>query len=260
MSTCAPWATIADVCAPCDEYDFDPALLELGLQIASDHLYNATRQRWPGICTDTIRPCGLGSSTRWSNPSYRQSNAHLFGWCGCHSARSCGCRGLSEIRLPRFPVVSVDEVKIDGAVVDPALYRPDGRWLVWVGDEPRSWPCCQRLDLEDTEEETYSISYTYGTDPPPGGVNAAAILGCQIALACQGASACRLPKRVQTITRQGVTMTILDPLTLFADGLTGIPEVDMWVSGTLLGDRRRRARVRVPGQTPNVRRTGTSGS
>ena len=126
--------------------------------------------------------------------------------------------------------------------------------------ERQGWPCCTRLDLADTEEDTWSITYTYGQNPPIGGIRAAAVLACELTLAFQPETVnqCRLPKRVTSITRQGVSMAILDPLTLFADGLTGLSEVDLWVSSVAVGAKRRRASVIVPGQPAHgIRRTNT---
>ena len=252
-STCEPWATVADVCTPCDDYEMDEALLEDSLQLATDVLFQFTGRQWPGECTETVRPCGYGT-------------AIARGWCGCMSSSSCGCKRLSELWLPNGPVVSVSEVKIDGDVLDPARYRVDDqRTLVYLPASPsavrQGWPCCQRLDRADTEADTWSVTYTWGSLPPIGGVKAAAALGCQLALACQPeavrAGACRLPQRVTTITRQGVSMALLDPLTLFADGQTGLAEVDLWVGSVLAGRQRRPGMVYRPGAGATVRRVGT---
>lgn len=261
--TCSPWAEAGDVGPPCNDYGFDEALLDDALQFASDVLFNLTGRRWPGECVDTLRPCGYGTGRTtaprqsWSGQGY--AGAH---WCGCNDSRACGCRRPSEVKLPGYPVRSIQQVKIDGAVVPSARYRVDDhRWLVYLpadGEQRRGWPCCQRLDLADTEDDTWSITYTYGMAPPVGGQLAAASLACQVALSRDPAqsTACRLPKRVTAITRQGVSLAVLDPLTLFADGLTGLAEVDMWVQSVLLGDKRRRATVHVPGASPRHRRTG----
>lgn len=246
-----PWATVADVCAPCDDYDFDEVVLENALQFASEVLYNFTGKRWPGEQSDTIRPCGIRSSDG--------------GWCGCNRPRSCGCQRLSEIKLPGHPVTGIDYVKIDGTIIDPSLYRlDDHRYLVWLGsddEERQAWPCCQRIDLADTEEETFTVAYTWGTGPDQGGVMAAAALGCQLALAFCGASdaatKCRLPKRITSIARQGVTIAVLDPLTLFKEGQTGLAEVDMWIASKAMGAKTRRASVKRIGGGRAVRRTGT---
>lgn len=257
---CAPWADAADACSPCDLYEFDPALLVDGIEVASGVLYNLTGRRWPGVCTQTIRPvsaCGCQAYPgSWWLPSGAPRPVAL---CGC------GCGGVSEIVLPGYPVITVDEVVIDGIVVDAARYRLDDRQtLVYQpaldGTEDRGqWPCCQRLSRPDGEEGTWSVTYTFGQDPPLGGIKAAASLGCQLALACLPADAegakCRLPKRVTSITRQGVTLAIIDPLTLFQDGLTGLPEVDLWVSSVMVGDKRRRGRVSVPGRSRHRRTT-----
>ena len=247
-STCYPWATIADVPSPCDDYTFDTALLEDALQVASDVLFGFTGRQWPGECTTTIRPCG-----------YRTPES-----CGCLTSSTCACKRLSELQLPGT-VVSVDEVKIDGDVLSVDRYRVDDyRYLVFLPEsesaELQGWPCCQRLDYADTEEDTWSVTYTFGQDPPLGGVKAAASLGCQLALGWQPETVdqCRLPQRVTSYARQGVTLAVVDPLTLFADGLTGLTDVDLWVQSIMLGAARRRASVFVPGQPKHgIRRVDT---
>lgn len=266
--TCSPWATTADVCSPCDDYAFDPVVLEDCLQVASDVLFELTSRRWPGVCAEVVRP----------NAQYRAHDGprywgHLvgrigassspWGWCSCNRPREWGCSSLSEVLLGASPVLSITEVLVDGVVVAPGEYRVDDhRYLVGLeraDGTRRRWPCCQNMALPDTEEGTWSVAYTYGLEPPLGGVRAAAALGCQLALACQPETVgkCRLPKRITSITRQGVTVAVLDPLTLFADGLTGLAEVDLWVQSTRLGVARRRATVLVPGQARDVRRPGT---
>lgn len=248
-SSCQPWASTGDVCAPCNAYDFDLTVLEDALQMATDVLNNFTGWKWPGECEDTVRPCGP-----------RQP-----GWCGCRSIRECGCRRLSEIKLPQGPVVEVTEVLIDGEVVDPALYRiDDERWLVYLPEdefaERQGWPCCQRIDLDSTELDTWEVTYVYGANPPVGGVKAAATLGCHLALACSEdpdlVAECELPERITSVVRQGLSMAVLDPLDLFDKGKTGITSVDLWVSSVLYGIRHRQAAVFVPGRGPLVTRPG----
>lgn len=241
--TCSPWAQVEDLASPCAE--LDPDLLLDGLQMASDVLYDFTRRRWPGECTTTVRPCGYRTKTRWSLTG--------AGWCGCAFRRTCGCRGLSEIRLPGHAVSAVTAVAIDGAVLDASRYRVDNhRWLVYLPESDtatrQAWPCCQRLDRPDTELDTFSVTYAHGSAPPAGGRRAAMTLGCQLATAWTPAVAgqCKLPKRVTTVARQGTTLAVLDPLTLFRDGLTGLEDVDLWVGAVNRGTDRRNATVWSP--------------
>lgn len=218
------------------------------LRLASSVLFNFTRQKWPGVCTDIFRPCST-TCRYWNWPT---SSFTLFPY----DRSVCGCGSQDKIVLPGFPVTALTRVTIDG--VDEALsqFRIDnGNLLVTVravdGDPIITFPGCQRMDLPPTEVGTWEIEYEYGAVPPPEGVRAAAILGCELARSCAPtgsaqSAACRLPKRVTSITRQGVSMAILDPLDLFEQGKTGIPEVDLWVASVLYGDKWQPAAVYDP--------------
>ncbi len=264
--TCAPWATLGDLCSPCDDYAMDTAVLETWLQVASDNLYNLTGRRWPGECERTERPCGGGCFAGLvlapNTPASLIGALSSLPWPFLGSERrSCGCTALSRVRLSGYPVTEILEVLVDGEVVDPAEYMiQGGRYLVGLRKADgtlRTWPNCQYLELATTEEGTFSVRYLYGAAPPPGGVAAAASLGCQLALSCQPeaitSGRCRLPKRVTTITRQGVTLAVIDTFGLFKDGLTGLAEVDMWISAVRYGDKGRRASMSDPSRARGVR-------
>jgi hypothetical protein len=256
MGTCAPWATEADVCSPCDDYDFDPALLDLGLQIASDVLNDWLGGAYPGECTDLIRPTATcachGTSLRpWVPPGV--ATGGLWG-CACSDTPA-------EVILPGYPATSIMEVIIDGQVVDPARYElQDRRRLVWLTSGPRvSWPCCQRLDRPAGEPGTWSVEYGYGQGPPAGGVRAAAVLGCEIAMSCDPGSqdSCRLDPSFTGVARQGVSGTREGAADLFPKGISGLPIVDLWVQSQLIRSARRPARAWVPGKRRRERRTTT---
>lgn len=235
------WATAADACGPCAAEDsgIDAEVLAANMRVASEILFAVTGYQWPGVRTDVWRPPGVGCGCPTS-PTLRVEHPRAGSW-------------VSEVHLPGYPVVSVSEVLIDGVVVDPELYRvDDSAYLVWRGDDPANdgrsgWPCCQRMRLDADQDDTWQVTYQWGAAPPDGGVKAAAALGCEFSLGCSTDSAlrsqCRLPRRVASITRQGVTVAVLDNLNLFAEGRTGIPEVDLWVGSVLLGRKRRRAGV-----------------
>lgn len=79
----------------------------------------------------------------------------------------CGC-GLDAIPLDGFDPVIV-AVKIDGVALAGADYNlhssRDGRWTLVreaVDLQPDSWPSCQSMWRPDTEDDTFSIEYTYG--------------------------------------------------------------------------------------------------
>lgn len=236
---CTPWATSADVTGPCADYSFDTDYLDIGLQIASDVLFELTGRRFPGVCVDTIRP-----------PSE----------CEC-SHDHCGCGYVSEYRLPGFPVVSVEEILVDGAVIPQARYRVDNYALLVYQPDPAAtsdpiaaWPRRQRLGYPTTEDGTWQITYMFGAMPPAGGVRAAAHYGCQLAMGMAGSSECALDPNVRSIVRQNLTIAVADPSTLVEDGLTGLSDVDAWVASILLGEQRKPASVWVPGRKRAARR------
>lgn len=236
VDVCTPWATEADLCPPCDGYDFDAQLLDDMLAFASDVLYRLSGRRFAGSCQDTVRPV----------------------LCGCRST-SCSCENLSQISLGQYPITEVTEVKVDGeTLVADVDYRVDNfRWLVRLPDEDGSrnhWPSRQRLDLASSEEDTFEVTFTYGVPPPTAGRLAAAELACHLALACVGSDDCRLPKRVRSVSRQGVTIDTVDPQTFLEKGRIGLTLCDIFLTAY---PKRGRISMYSPDVVPSVRRVGT---
>lgn len=239
--TCSPWATSADAVGPCASYDFDPAIMDAAMQMASDVLYLLTRRRWPGECSDTVRPPSM---------------------CGCGGGYDrCACGGVSEYMLPGYPVIGVDQVIVDGVIIPPERYRVDNAMmLVYLPDldapgEPISgWPRYQRADWPTTEQGTWQVSYTYGGAPPAIGRTAAALLGCEYALGMTGDDRCSLPSGTIQATRQNLTIAVLDPSTVFPEARTGLPLVDLWLESLRYDDEHRPASVWVPGRSKGARR------
>ena len=235
----------------------DLDLLDEAMLVASDVLWNLTGRKWAGVCTDTIRP-----QAQWRNfdgprrwwPSVVSGTTYPWGWCSCHRGRETGCASVPEIRLPSGPVVpDAITVKIDGLeFFDFRL--DDHRFLVRTDGE--GWPCCQNLLLDDSEDGTWSVTYDFGRRPPIGGRRAAASLGCELAMLASPdlTDRCRIPKRATGINRQGVTLNLQDVAANFKDGVTGLPEVDLWVTSETLGAKRRRMSVMIPGRWRSSRR------
>lgn len=250
--TCSPWTTIDNVACS----DLDPTVVARSIQVASDVLFNLSGRQYPGICHDYLRPTARfrqASTPRWwaavgSRPAQ--------GYCSCNRSTEYGCASIPEISLPNRQVIAESiVVRINGTSYDntDGIFRlDDGHRLVRT--DGSGWPCCQDLRADDaTDDHTFAIEYDYGQMPPVGGIEAAASLACQIALARVGSDACQLLPQVKTATRQGITIEIADPATLFQNGTTGLPDVDLWLSSLRVGRRARRARVMVPG-TPSAGR------
>jgi len=259
---CAPWTDLAAVRVCCvDDPPDDPTILE-AIDAASEILFELSGRRYSGACEQTLRPCsrtvdanlyslhGSIQNVAW------QGGGFEWGLCSCQGAAACGCATIPQIDLGRRPVAAVTAVRIDGAVLPPANYRVDEyRWLVRLDGE--SWPCCQNLLGDDaSDDDTFAVDLTFGVAPPVAGRRAASILACELAKSCVGVE-CQLPKRVTTITRQGVSMALLDPLDFLNNGSTGIYEVDLFLKAVNPSGRRRPMSVASPDVSSPARQVGT---
>lgn len=255
-SVCNPWATPDDACTSCNDYSFNFPLLDQMLDVASDILFELSGRQFTGTCTKTVYPCSQRTyRDPWPDRSTSSTGLYITPSCGCGVPDSCGCGGIHQIQLGAYPVTNIDEVKVDGAVVPESSYRIDGfKYLVRTDGEP--FPCCS--DLSDLDN-AFSVTFDYGLEPPPAGVQAAADLACQLALACDDTRSgeCKLPQRVTSLTRQGVSMVLLDPFDFLENGRTGVYSVDLWLSAVNPRGLRRPPAVLSPDIGQRVRRVNT---
>ena len=260
---CAPWITSADVAAVCSALDFsgDPEVYDPYALAASQVLWELSGRQFAGECERTVRPCvpgcGCWPTREWAYGAWDSwygwwggiQGQHGYGGRGC-----CGC--LSEVKLSGYPVRQVTEVLIDGVAIDAADYRLDqNQFLVYLDDadgNPQHWPACQNLARADTEEGTFSVTYTYGADPPEAGLLAAAELACQIASASAGQE-CALPAGTTRVTRQGITVEVERIKAI----LSRLPLTNLFLQTYNPQGLRRRAAVWSPEIRPFGRRVGT---
>ena len=260
---CADWTDIAAVRACCTTEAGD-AVVQEAIEVASSVLYNWSKRRFPGVCSDVVRPCarrqdawsyhGALGGYSWSASAWNSS----WGWCSCNTEDACGCCGIPSVGLGGWPVQAITEVKVDGVVLDPSTYRLDNdSRLVRIDGEP--WPCCQNLLLADTEPGTWSVAYTYGREVDPGGVLSANLYACEIVKLCEGGE-CRLPNKVQNITRQGMSAGFIDVDAIVQLGALGIPFIDQWLEGLdRAASSSRGLVIASPDIGRRVRRTGPVG-
>ena len=229
--------------------DVDEPIRDALVRTATSLLWNWTGRVF-GTSEITVRPCrkdcapstylgiaGIPSSTYQNAPFLPVLLDGEFYNVTCRRKcrDGCGCSSVEEIGLPG-PVDSIVEVRVDGEVVDPSAYRVDNRtYLVRMdGDK---WPTCQDLSKPAGEQDTWEVTYRWGTEVPMGGKVAASILSCEMAKASLGRE-CSLPQRLQSVTREGVTVSILDTFEGLEAGRTGIWLVDSWVTSVTRSPRR----------------------
>jgi hypothetical protein len=78
--------------------------------------------------------------------------------------------------------------------------------------------------------ETVTVVYRWGEAPPAGGKRAAVLYALELGKGEVGDSSCRLPKRVVSVVRQGVSMTLIDPQRYLENGKLGMPDIDQWLA------------------------------
>lgn len=204
---------IDTACLPDVPEDDESAQQTLGYaqDLAVDVLWALSARQF-GACAEVYRPC-----PRPCADSYRR------GGCGCNP--TCRREGPGVIRLPG-PVARVLYVEFGGVPIDTDTYAVEGDYLYRVGE--RAWPA-QDLTRPLGQEGTWAVTYERGIDPPPHVARLVGLLTAEFYAACTGGK-CRLPRRVQSVTRQGVSFQMADPTSILNEGKTGITEIDMWLS------------------------------
>lgn len=211
--------------------------------LIATHVLWALSGRRIGPCPVTVRPCKrscldafpypvqwnaagpwipyIGVDGLWRNASV----------CGCRT--DCSCTELCEVKLT-VPVASVTEVTVDGVVVPPEAYRVDNNGLL-VRTDGECWPTCQRLEADPSQEGTFAVTYEWGLPVDEAAIAAVSALTCHLIKGCTGGSGscgCRSTRNMTRLSRQGVDFEFADPTTLYAEGRTGIYEVDLWLNMT----------------------------
>jgi hypothetical protein len=74
------------------------------------------------------------------------------------------------------------------------------------------------------------VRYRTAPNVPFGTERAVMRLADEYLKAMYGQPGCKLPERITSVTRQGVSWTVLDPLDFMQKGLTGIGTIDHWLS------------------------------
>jgi hypothetical protein len=236
------------------------AILAQAASGATEILHMLSGQQFPGKCGPvTIRPVArplngdnLGAITRQWSYGGVGSNASL-GSAMPSVVPHYGAEYAPEIILYDFPIREILEVKIDGVVIPPEEYElREFKKLIRVRPtssftptERWGWPTSQIQDLPDTQEGTFSITYTYGQDPGTMGRLACIELAQAIALPMLGDWK-RFPERMTAMTRQGVSAQVASFTDALANGGTGFYNIDLWLAAINPTKARRRGRVWSP--------------
>lgn len=191
--------------------------LDTAVDLATEVLWALTGRQY-GACPETLRP----------DPPRRE--LLRFDGAGWRPGRCCPatCRatGPAALHLPG-PVAGVDAVRIGDAELDPAAYQLEGDVLYRIDGD--IWPDQDRFRPLG-RPGTWAVTYRRGRPVPDGVGTLVAVLATEFYNAVSGGKNCRLPRRVQNVTRQGISYQMVDPTDIYRAGLTGLPEIDTWIA------------------------------
>lgn len=227
------------------EYSYDAC------KAASQILWSLSGRKFGGIATVTERyVCAaktyrLGASSKTYNPVLLDRDIYNIPseeFDNYAEITSDGLSPMSRVRLRGRPVVKVHTVRNrNGGVIDPSkYYLVDHSTIQAAAGIP--WTPCN-----------VEVTYTYGAYPPAAGRAAARIMALEFAKLWAGDD-CALPERVTTISRQGVSFTLLDNQDFVDDMRTGLYAVDLFLKSVNPDRARSKSRVFSP-DMPRARRS-----
>lgn len=182
---------------------------------------------------------GVREVTEFYEPPETCASFSLVGTLGRRVATGCTAHRRNRLRLRVNPVRAVAEVAVDWEgerriipveeyqVVDRTYLRPT---------RGASWSPCSNVE----------VTYTGGLAIPEAGLRAARVLGNELLKARCDVDNCQLPSRVTSVTRQGVSFTVLDAQDFLKDGRTGLYEVDLFLKAVNPDNARKPSAVFTP--------------
>lgn len=207
------------------------AIIDSSILAASEFMWAATGRQYSS-CTVTLRPqcttnfpCELPFTDSGFGFPWYPLHQLDGSWTNVTCGNPCNCVDTCSVPLP-YPTCSVSQVKIDGVVVPSSQYVVTDFNKLTRTRANGCFPRCNDITLPDTAVGTWSITLTYGKPVPQLVLLAASEFACQLIKRCVGRP-CDLPQRIQSVTRQGMSATFLDPMEFLKDGMTGIFLVDL---------------------------------
>jgi hypothetical protein len=153
-----------------------------------------------------------------------------------------GTTSSSRIRLRGRPVTKIHTIRNrTGEIISSDKYYLVDHSTIHAVTGVRWTPC------------NVEVTYSYGVDPPTLGKVAARTLAIEFAKLFNNEDDCALPQRVTSISRQGVSYTLLDSQDFIDQMRTGLYVVDMFLKSVNPSRSVAKARVFSP-DMPRARR------
>ena len=224
---------------------------EEAARVASYLLWSMSGRKYTGETTVTERyTCTLRNNRL--GPSTKTNSPVLFGgdvynipsgdYDEYSELSSDGMSPESRIKLRGRPITKIHAIRNrTGEILDPSSYYLVDHSTIHIKAGTPWTPC-------NTE-----VTYSYGTPVPVAGKMAARKLAIEFARLWSGDDQCELPQRVTSVSRQGVSYTILDNQEFIDELRTGLYEIDLFLKVVNPDNARRKSKV-FSVDTPRARR------
>jgi hypothetical protein len=214
---------------------------EEAAQVASNLLWAMSGRKYTGETIVTERyTCTLRNNRM--GPSDRTNSPVLFGgdvynipsgdYDEYSELTSDGLSPESRVKLRGRPVTRIITIRNrNGVILDPSTYYLVDHSTIHIKAGTPWTPC------------NVEITYAYGIPVPTAGKMAARKLAIEFARLWAGDEMCELPQRVTSVSRQGVSYTILDNQEFIDELRTGLYEIDLFLKVVNPDNARRKSKV-----------------
>ena len=204
------WIAASDLDKPSDPQ------AALAIAVATELLTQMTAGIFPGVHRVTEMydtRVSMSSQTALYAATLRGVDYRVLNQgCNCDS-----CGVMHRIRLRGQPVRHIISVVLNGKPLQPTEYvLLDHSVLGFL----TGGACCASC---------VTVRYEYGAPPPSAGRLAALKLANELIESLDPNGNCSLPQRVTSVSRQGVSWTMLDTQDFLQQGRTGVYEVDLFI-------------------------------
>lgn len=250
MSEPCGWEITKCACGSCWT-TYTPEVRASASALAIGIMWAATARRY-GQCTVVVQPCHKPALLREyqtypvTMPDYGAAYVRSGNWYNSCTGQEDCCSGCEVDLEGPTSTAGITEILINGIPLpDSAYIVQNSNILVRIDGE--CWPTC--VNYSQQNPPAFQVEYLKGEPIPLRVQTAAERLACEFAKNCVG-TACALPRRLRSLSRQGVEVTVEELSTKPGEIRTGIPEVDMIIALENPNGRAQRSIVLTPDLMP----------
>ena len=208
-----PWITAAETAFPESPY------AQTAVEYATFVLYKLTAEKYPGVSRTIESYVSDPRGSSHADPVSTQALNNIQ-----RIAVPTSIQYPQRLYLRGTPVHEIYSVHYGAEELNDSEYLLfNKRFLKLSNGAVWNYGC---------EPRGITVDYSYGMMPPRAGVLAATTLANELLILMgEGSdmSQCRIPERVRSVSREGISFDMIDPQEFMDDGRTGIWEIDLFI-------------------------------